>query len=244
MVLSDIHGNFSALKAVIQNYNLSKNDIIIFLGDIFSFGPSPKEIGQFILSNPNLIIIIGNHDYHLIHKNYENMGNCSFCNTNIDNKQVMQCEAWVAEELKETWKLIKDRFKFYYILKDKQVNKTFLFTHSLFYDCHADPSLLNEAYIKEIKSEFNCNVHISGHSHSPSFFNKNKVTFLNPGSVGLPFDSNDEASFLIITIENNEWSYNFIKKKYNKNKTIRLLKIKQPPLWKRTEKWLLLSTPC
>ncbi len=59
LIISDIHANYPALKAVLDkegNY-----DKLIFLGDVVDYGPNPKECLNFIKENADYYVR-GNHD--------------------------------------------------------------------------------------------------------------------------------------------------------------------------------------
>lgn len=60
-IISDIHGNLTALQAVLADIKLQKVDDIICLGDIVTLGPQPKEVLN-ALKELNCVIIKGNHD--------------------------------------------------------------------------------------------------------------------------------------------------------------------------------------
>ncbi len=64
-VLSDIHGNSEALKAVLDEINKRHYDEVICLGDIFSHGPNPKECLELLKSN-NVKVLLGNDEYKLL----------------------------------------------------------------------------------------------------------------------------------------------------------------------------------
>lgn len=59
--ISDIHGNFSALQAVLADIKTQRVDQTICLGDTVSLGPQPKETLD-TLKALNGIYIKGNHD--------------------------------------------------------------------------------------------------------------------------------------------------------------------------------------
>lgn len=59
--ISDIHGNFTALQAVLADIKLQKVDEIISLGDTVTLGPQPKEVLN-TLRELNCALIKGNHD--------------------------------------------------------------------------------------------------------------------------------------------------------------------------------------
>ena len=69
LVLSDIHANKLALKAVIQD--AGPCDRIVFLGDLANFGPHPSQCVD-ILKKLNPICIMGNHDEQIVSENPRN----------------------------------------------------------------------------------------------------------------------------------------------------------------------------
>ncbi len=59
--ISDIHGNFTALQAVLADIKSQNIDQIVCLGDTVTLGPQPKEVLN-TLRELNCILIKGNHD--------------------------------------------------------------------------------------------------------------------------------------------------------------------------------------
>ena len=51
LVLSDIHANLEALRAVLDTGE--KWDATLFLGDLVGYGPSPNECANLLLERPN-----------------------------------------------------------------------------------------------------------------------------------------------------------------------------------------------
>jgi putative phosphoesterase len=60
-LISDIHGNLTALNAVLQDISKQKVDEIICLGDVATIGPQPREV-LITLRELNCICILGNHE--------------------------------------------------------------------------------------------------------------------------------------------------------------------------------------
>jgi predicted phosphodiesterase len=64
-VISDIHGNYIALQAVLADIAAQKADVIVCLGDTATLGPQPREV-LAALKERNCIYIRGNHDAALL----------------------------------------------------------------------------------------------------------------------------------------------------------------------------------
>jgi len=58
-ILSDIHGNFEALTAVLER--VASDDTVLCLGDIVGYGPNPNECLALVRERA-AAIVLGNHD--------------------------------------------------------------------------------------------------------------------------------------------------------------------------------------
>ena len=63
LILSDLHANIEALKAVLEAVDLTGMDKVLVLGDLVGYGASPNETIETVrsLSQP-VAIVRGNHD--------------------------------------------------------------------------------------------------------------------------------------------------------------------------------------
>ena len=68
-VFSDIHGNYQALDAILNDIKNEKVDKIIFLGDAVSLGPCPNECIDRLIKE-KAIFINGNHELYLLNRKY------------------------------------------------------------------------------------------------------------------------------------------------------------------------------
>ena len=83
-VIGDIHSSYKALLQVFEKSNFDfNNDKVIFLGDINDSWSEAKECMDFIMSIPNKVVIMGNHDewalyYYTGTKHYLNVDDTNF----------------------------------------------------------------------------------------------------------------------------------------------------------------------
>lgn len=63
-ILSDIHGNFRALQAVLEDIAARGVDEIISLGDNIGYGPEPEEVVRTLMER-NILSVMGNHELAL-----------------------------------------------------------------------------------------------------------------------------------------------------------------------------------
>lgn len=61
-VISDIHGNFQALSAVLEKLEDEKVDMIVCCGDVVGYGARPNECAE-TLRRMEVPTIAGNHDH-------------------------------------------------------------------------------------------------------------------------------------------------------------------------------------
>jgi predicted phosphodiesterase len=60
-IVSDIHGNFEALEAVLRDIESQNCERIVCLGDVIGYGPNPCECLDRVMSMNSCVL--GNHDY-------------------------------------------------------------------------------------------------------------------------------------------------------------------------------------
>ena len=65
VILSDIHANVTAFKAVLKDVeSLGQVDAVAILGDLVNYGPRPNEVIEIVkaLDKPLLVNLWGNHE--------------------------------------------------------------------------------------------------------------------------------------------------------------------------------------
>jgi len=207
LVISDIHSNSDALKAVIS-------DAVVFdrvwcLGDVVGYGPDPNECIQILKSLPRLVCILGNHDAAV-------MGFIELSAFNNEaSAAIMIQERMLSQESRE----------FLELLEVQRVEDGITLAHG----SPRNPIweyVMNARTAKENFSAFDTQVCLIGHSHIPVIFiddhskhpgillpssvdmwRSEKRFLLNPGSVGQPRDRNPLASYVIWDDEEEIYSY-------------------------------------
>jgi predicted phosphodiesterase len=78
-IISDIHSNTEALKAVLADVAARNVDQIVCLGDVIGYGPEPKECMDLVMQHAS-VTLMGNHDYAVLYEpNKFNLGAESAC---------------------------------------------------------------------------------------------------------------------------------------------------------------------
>ena len=78
-VISDIHSNVEALKAVLDDIAARGAECVVCLGDVIGYGPQPRECLDLVMEKASASLM-GNHDYAVLYEpNNFNMGAEAAC---------------------------------------------------------------------------------------------------------------------------------------------------------------------
>ena len=179
-VLSDIHGNFRALEAVLQDARLGVDLIIVSWRPCILMGLIPTMF-DLLMSYKPLVTIKGNTDAQIegvkaIKPNDEE--------EKLWRKFVRYTDIRLKPETKTT-------IKSWPIVQRGEIGEDpFIF-------CHGSPYSFDEAITEDIdpKSELytklmaeDASVILCGHTHIPADFMLGDKRIINPGAVGYSFD--------------------------------------------------------
>lgn len=209
-ILSDIHSNKYALKAVLTEIDKLKISKVIILGDFFGYYPWAVDTYQMILKREK-IGIKGNHDA-LISENKNPTPLPSYWPAILDNRKQLksycpEALGWL-EDLSYQKKIIIENLKFL-----------------LFHGTPDDPA--EGRFYPDDQNEFpwfskKNEVLLLGHTHYPLF--KQLPTggvIINPGSVGQPRDGNPYPSWCVFDTKDSSVSWR--RTKYNYRHAIKEL---------------------
>lgn len=65
-IMSDIHGCYEEYLALLDKIHFSDQDELYVLGDAMDRGPEPMKVIRDLMMRPNVIYIVGNHDYMML----------------------------------------------------------------------------------------------------------------------------------------------------------------------------------
>lgn len=176
LILSDIHANYPALQAILNN--TGNYDKLIFLGDVVNYGPNPKECLNFVKDNADYFVR-GNHDNALGY--------------NTDCNSMSSFKAFSIETRK--WhKTLLTGEEIQYLKNMPVIEKVHLDNNS-FLLAHASPQgdiskyLSKEEIVNEIDN-LAAEFILVGHTHIQYKTKVRSTLIVNPGSVGLARDGN------------------------------------------------------
>lgn len=186
-VLSDIHSNLAALKAVLEDF--SKVDEILCLGDLVGYGAEPNEVVELVREN-RIRCVMGNHDYAAVTGDVKGM-----------NHLAAQAALWTHRTLTE------ENRKF---LKSLPLECKVKLSGRVIYLVHGSPKdplweyvfpdISNSALL-EITREVEADFSIFGHTHLPMLRKIFGKLVLNPGGVGQPRDLDPRASYMLLELD-------------------------------------------
>lgn len=177
-VISDIHGNYPALKAVLDDIDSDGIEDVICLGDIVGYYCQVNECID-MLRERKIYSLLGNHDYYMI------SGTC--CNS----RTVKMCIDYQKTIIRQ------DNIEWLSSLKPEYDTRDISFRHGGWKDAVEERiSLFNFSWVKD----FSQKMYFSGHTHIQGI-QKDEISgkiYCNPGSVGQPRDDKPSAAFAVI----------------------------------------------
>lgn len=181
--ISDIHGNYPALTAVLNDIDTKQVDSIYCLGDLVGYYSQINEVIDTVRLR-NISCILGNHDYALIH-NKGVIPRSRTC-TNVLTKQLEYISSQnhlFLKSLPDSLIIEEDKYKILAV--------------------HGGINDYIDEYIQEITESYFSSLDstisyvISAHNHKANIQNFSKVHYANTGSVGQPRDHDPRASYLL-----------------------------------------------
>ena len=195
-VISDIHANIEALKAVLNDIDGLGVDKIYCTGDLVGYGPKPNEVIELIRAK-RIDTVMGNYDDAVAF----NLPVCG-CNykSDAERERGEKSLSWTITHI------TAENKKFLRELPEELSFNLGKYSLLLF---HGSPRALNE-YLNDVEDEdlFNditrdypADIYIYGHTHVPYVKKVSNKLFVNAGSVGFPKDGNPNACFVIVEID-------------------------------------------
>lgn len=197
-VISDIHANLPALKAVLDELDSQGVDEIVCLGDLIGVLGWPDKVVATVREHATHTVY-GNHDSRLF----------------SDRHWMPQRDVEIAEHETATENLSEENLNWLESLPaSKTVYDDVLLTHSRpdvndpSGSTKGDSGLHPRDFITVGSNYADGGVILVGHTHHQHAVNLSKFDgceglVLNPGSVGFPFEG--EASFAVVDVESQEY---------------------------------------
>lgn len=181
-IVSDIHGNFEALKALPNHF-----DELWVLGDLVNYGPQPAEVIEFVRKQATLVVR-GNHDDAVA---FDRDPQCSTAFRRAAD-----------ETRRYTGSVLNEKHKGY--LADLPHYRWVRRGRWTFYLCHAVPSDPLHCYCGEDIRKWRRELSVAGtdflfvgHTHLQFSLRHAEQSVVNPGSLGQPKTGTAHAAYAI-----------------------------------------------
>lgn len=192
--ISDMHANAVAFEAVIADLRTQAPDAVVCLGDIVIRGPKPKECVDMLRDLKPVVTVTGNHD-----RRFTRWPQPGWAPRTPKAEHLLRDFRFTCTQLPEADQEWLGNLPLGYTGSMGGVDLELY---------HAAPGSPDE-YIwpwapEEELAQLRANEHSQlvffGHMHHPFVRTAKGFTVVNTGSVGLPFDGDNRASYAIVDI--------------------------------------------
>lgn len=174
-IISDIHGNYEALKKVLEAIDSMGIREIYCLGDVIGYYSQVNECCDE-LRDRNIKCVMGNHDWYMV--------SGSACPR---SHSVNDCLAYQRRVISE--ENIKWIVSFPVLRKEHGISMV----HGGWQNPIDEYLEISEDYFKNIEGR----IFTSGHTHIQGIYQFDEKVYCNPGSVGQPRDGDNRAAFAV-----------------------------------------------
>jgi len=198
-VLSDVHGNATALEAVRKALKKEKPDAVIVAGDLVMNGPEPVAAvdGLREMEASGATIVQGNTDVAVADFDYA--AAFPWFTDGVPDAHRAAAE-WAHDELGD------ERLGW---LRRLASERRLMLDDTMVLACHASPgsqtqgfdSQLDPSVVLELISRTDARVICCGHTHLPDVRDLGWKLIVNDGSAGWIFDGDPTASWALIEID-------------------------------------------
>ena len=198
-VLSDVHGNATALEAVRKALKKEKPDAVIVAGDLVMNGPEPSAAIDALraMDSDGATIVQGNTDVAVADFDYA--AAFPWFTDGVPDAHRAAAE-WAHDELGD------ERLGW---LRRLASERRLMLDDTMVLACHASPgsqtqgfdSQLDPSVVLELISRTDARVICCGHTHLPDVRDLGWKLIVNDGSAGWIFDGDPTASWALIEID-------------------------------------------
>jgi predicted phosphodiesterase len=247
-IFSDVHGNLSALRAVLESIQQQPGlDEIVFAGDLCVFGPRPQACVQLILEQ-NIRTIAGNTDDWIFRPPI--LSDDLRGEQRKQRKHIRSLCQWTQSQLtKDGLNWIDELCHSFQVHFSPTGNKNdeLLVVHAnpvdlnqLIFPPKSDQKVLygrirqSDAELAPLLNEVGAGAIAFGHLHIPNIRHWKNLILFNVSSVSLPGDGDGRAKYAVISwTEGLGWSAKHIHVPYDINPEIEAYRQQRPPGWKK-----------
>lgn len=210
--ISDIHGNAKALEAVLKDIKARNVDKIYILGDICYRGTEPQR-SLDLVRELNTEVIKGNADEWVVRG--VKQGEVPAQALELMNKERDWTLSQLDTESIDYLQSLPSELKIE--LEGVRIHAYHATPQSLFdivLPDESEKSLIESQMVQEAE------IYVYAHIHKPYIRYTNGKCIINTGSVGLPFDGLNKASYAMVELNANNYQTAVIRVEYDVEKVI------------------------
>jgi predicted phosphodiesterase len=200
-LVSDIHGNVSALEAALADISAANPDRIVVLGDLVLNGPRPVEAVDRVmaLEEAGALVIAGNTDIAVADGDYT----AAFPWLDEVPAGHVAAAEWAREQLRD------EQLEY---LRRLPAERRLAYGDELMLATHASPGSqtaglpadLDPALTVQRVTRTDARVICCGHTHVADVRELGRKLLVNPGSCGYAFDGTPDACWALLSLEEDE----------------------------------------
>lgn len=230
-VFSDVHGNLSALQAVLADIAQHAVDEVVFAGDLCALGPRPEACVKSV-REASVVSIYGNTDEWVLGRQ--------------EPKQTLvDLSKWTLAQLSEADRAWLDALPF-----EHRISPTARAGDDLLI-VHANPVDVNQLIfppedeqkrrygrvrqsdgdLAELLAGTRCAALVFGHLHIPYIRTWKQLRLFNISSVSVPGDGDPRAKYGLFTWDGMSWSFERRRVEYDVQAEIDAYRQRRPPRW-------------
>lgn len=229
-IISDIHGNKTALEAVLNAIATQKIERIVCLGDVAASGPEPRQVVER-LKELGCPVVMGNTDDWLLNPQLKEKPHSS-------QRYIQDIDLWCSQQFSSSDQEYLRTFQsiIEYPLGDEKILLAY----------HGSPRSYNEQIQpttpEKVLDQAFANSHAfimaGGHTHMQMLRRYKDSLILNPGSVGLALDRVSPleevrnpawAEYAIIDIEGNALHVELLRTPFDSQAFIQTIRVSGMP---------------
>ncbi len=242
-IFSDVHGNLTALEAVLADIKQQSPDLTIFAGDLCTDGARPAACLQRV-RNESISAIYGNTDQRLSNQPLLSLDLKG--ETPPPKRVIEDNDDWTWAQLNPADRAWLSALPFHRRVSPTiNPNDDLLIVHAnpqdteqhIYPDAERQQELFgevrqpdNDLALKKMMGELKSGIVAFGHYHVPSIRHWNDLTLVNISSVSLPLDGDHRAKYGLFTWDN-AWTIEHQYVSYDIDEEIAALKKYRPVGW-------------
>jgi putative phosphoesterase len=225
-VVSDIHGNLSALLAVVADFTRRGVDQVVNLGDSLSGPLLPKETAQYLMEQ-DWMHLAGNHEPQVLNLDAKSGASDRYAHAQLSHTEF----EWMAS------------LPFVRPLNDDVLLCHGSRTSDHTYLLQTADKAATAAEIETRLGTVSASLVLCGHTHVPRSVSSNGTLIVNPGSVGLAAywdeyphphaveTGSPDARYAIVEQRDGAWTVDLITVPYPHEQMAELARLRNRPDW-------------